>query len=641
MNKDPKKPITVPENAVWNPSENEWELGEKNESGINIGEWKWWLAPNGHLCCHTFYEGESGNDFSFKRFHPDGTPSREGKYKNGREEGTITFTKSENQTSEYFGLPLTEQYEHIWKAEITYDNGTVIDEKYFDKDGIRIELNYYIKQDIEEEADETDEETVPVTFDTVEEASERWIKEGKEYKDGINDWLDIIYIHGKQPTEAEPTETRKDMAPYVLKIIEELNEKKDYQKLRELFPPDYDPFTKEFDKNFTNCVSKVMLLPDMRILAKVGQYYEDTQECYLINDDQFEKINDLISFGHSHDKRFYAKAYTDRIDITETWDGKTTATINYPNSYGEEFSKLHADTRVNKEDFNGNTIGIESIHVFNDGKKVLLCSHAGIFILETDRSQLIHPMITPISEVEDPWYLWGKNSEETEDGFMFNLDYPHADLSPDNKYIACGSQDSLHLILTEEKGKWEQTGEIEQRSSYPHYAKFNYLIEDNEGKPYHQVALSSCHFSESATISLPLRNLTKDFKASGYEGDDSLEYIDERNWIYSILPFPNAYMLGANNGYIWFMGAGGVQTLGYIHIGGTIMSMDMSEDRKTIVVASYSGQIVLLKNEYNAEKDGEYSWKKNNRKDPYLITSLPHVDRRRYLFWKGKKPMIW
>jgi len=43
------RPSTVPAEARWNADENEWEIGEYDEDGNMIGEWKWWLAPNGHL----------------------------------------------------------------------------------------------------------------------------------------------------------------------------------------------------------------------------------------------------------------------------------------------------------------------------------------------------------------------------------------------------------------------------------------------------------------------------------------------------------------------------------------------------------------------------------------------------------------
>jgi len=70
------KPANVPADARWNEDDNEWETGDSNDN--MIGEWKWWLAPNGHLVCHTFFDEDGSEDMSFTRFHQDGTfPKRD------------------------------------------------------------------------------------------------------------------------------------------------------------------------------------------------------------------------------------------------------------------------------------------------------------------------------------------------------------------------------------------------------------------------------------------------------------------------------------------------------------------------------------------------------------------------------------
>lgn len=95
-----KKPKTIPAEAIWNKKENEWELGKVNEKGDCIGEWKWWLAPNGHLCCHTFFD-DNGKMISCKRFHPNGEVSLELFYNENKKEQRI-YHKSKEDTDEYF-----------------------------------------------------------------------------------------------------------------------------------------------------------------------------------------------------------------------------------------------------------------------------------------------------------------------------------------------------------------------------------------------------------------------------------------------------------------------------------------------------------------------------------------------------------
>ncbi|WP_118972808.1 toxin-antitoxin system YwqK family antitoxin [Taibaiella koreensis] len=125
------KPQGVPEQAVWIEQDNEWALGQKNAEGKNIGEWKWWLAPGGHLVCHTFYEGNG--KMSYTRFHADGTYSQKGTMDGDKHVGIRYCQGSVNPTTERVmeGVPAG-----IFRYEMTYDdNGSFISGQYWNKDG--------------------------------------------------------------------------------------------------------------------------------------------------------------------------------------------------------------------------------------------------------------------------------------------------------------------------------------------------------------------------------------------------------------------------------------------------------------------------------------------------------------------------
>lgn len=479
-----------------------------------------------------------------------------------------------------------------------------------------------------------------VEFDTVEEASERWIEEGKTFKDALNSWLDVIYIEDRENRNPEPKETRCDMGEYVLARVIEMNKSGEFDKARELFPPDNDAMAEVFAGKITRTVSKVLALPDGRIAVRVGEYHDNDRQVYIIDGNRVKPVNDLITFGSSHDKKFIAKAYEDRIDITDGWDGPMVAKIDYPRNYGDAVAEAFPDLEINTKIFSGNRFQIESINVFGDGKRVLLCGHAGIFILGKGSAELLHPDFDTIEEKIEEGSDIDDDDDDEDDGKGFSvfLHYPNADLSPDDMYISLGSQDSTHIIFKQVKGKFVKYGSVEPRSSYPHRTKFNYLLRCGD-EPYPQVALSSCHYSSSATVGLPLKNLVKGFSASGWDGDESLDFIDEVNWIFSIMPSGMGYFLGSNSGYIWIKAAAGAQQIGYIHIGGTIMDMDISSDRKTIYVASSLGQVVVLN--WALKPKEEIDLDKNNRRDPFLVTNMPAVDMKRYLFLKGKEPLIW
>lgn len=439
----------------------------------------------------------------------------------------------------------------------------------------------------------------------LQEASERWKKEGHEYKTAINEWLDIIYIQKENPTTECPEEPRKDMGEYVVEQLIEHNKNGKHKEFRELFPPDNDPLSDILDKPEWHQVRKVAMLEDNRIIAKMGDYYQ-WQGVYEIQDEKFTLVDDLIGFGFSNDKKYFAKVYNTKIDLHESWDGAIKATFELPeNATIEELQ-------------------YESIEVFTTGNQVILITHSGIFVINENGFELIHGTLS--SEIEDGEDDDDEDDEE-ESKYQF-LDYPHAALSPDDRYIVVGSQSSSHIILIEENQKWVETANIEQRSSYPHIACFNYRFDPP------LLALSSCHFSQSGTLAVYV-NQIEGLKASGYDMDsDALFVVDDRRWIFSMYPSPSGFYMGSNDGYLWLKVSD--EKSYYTHIGGTIMSIDVAPDRQHIVLGTVAGQVIVLRWQPTDPVEG-----KNIRVDPYLITNLPVVDKKRYLFMSGNDPLIW
>ena len=465
-------------------------------------------------------------------------------------------------------------------------------------------------------------------FKSIEKASERWISEGKKYKNAINDWLDIIYIDKQNPTEECPEETRKDMADYVLDTIVEFNKNKQYDELRLLFPPDNDPINWE---GITGCVSQVNILPDNRLIVTINEWHQK-RYMYSISGNDIQLIEgDLFMFGKSHDKKYFAKAYPDRIDVCEGWDGKIVSTFTPPKDYGNKLLTKNSKLKDGLSELDFSDMFIHNITVFPKGNKIGIASKVGIFVLEKELSHFV--------KTEDI------DKENEEEGFILSLDYPHIDVSPDEKYIAVGSYSSPHLVLENSDKGWVVIATVEPRSSYPNLAKFNYLIpKDDYENGGTQLLLCSCHFRQSASISLPIKRITKGFSASGYDADDTLNYIDDKKWIFAAGNYSWGWALGANDGYIWFKHIGGFQ-YGYLHVGGTVMDIDFSEDRKTMVVASYSGQVIVYDiSEFFSNNTTLFRNSKNKqekRRDIYAITNTAYKDVKRYLFLKDYEPMIW
>ncbi|WP_407557721.1 hypothetical protein [Winogradskyella sp. 4-2091] len=192
MNNNLEKPITVPQQAIWNPSQNEWELGAKNEQGNYVGEWKWWLAPNGHLCCHTFFD-DNGQILSFKRFHPNGEVSRYGTFENGVQIEDV-YLKSSEPTSEVFAFGNSE--DKVFKA--VKKAGSPVRFDYYDKNGIHLNPTIVQKELISVEDENISESEITNIFETIFENGKSFLR-GQFDKQFINET--IIPILSKKTNE--------------------------------------------------------------------------------------------------------------------------------------------------------------------------------------------------------------------------------------------------------------------------------------------------------------------------------------------------------------------------------------------------------------------------------------------------------
>ncbi|MBN2378271.1 hypothetical protein JXM67_00495 [candidate division WOR-3 bacterium] len=628
MNNAPHRPEHVPPEAVWLEADNEWELGTTKD-GKKVGKWQWWLAPTYHLCCETYYN-DDGEIVSYTRYHPDGTWSRKGTYKNGKEHGLTQCQRSHGETGEFFPPNAPSD---AWRSQTTFVDGTIHEEKYFDEDddptGNHFKDGVWFDEDgdrIEDEEDDINQEEatqepalVQVSFNSVEDASKRWNEEGLRFKNDLNAWLDIIYKEDKQPDTPEPQETRADMAEYVVERIKEFNKRGETEKLREMFHPAFEPFLPLYDR-LSKSITQLYILQDGRIAIRAEIPWQDVQ-VYLIDDKTITQQPDILAIGASRDRRYIAKAYEDRIDICEGWDGTIIKSFAYPKDYKDDLAGVHPDKNW-ADIFEYKVFSLVSIEVFPDASRILLTSRYGIYVLDEEGSRLIHPTSDTLFERYKS-FAEDYQDEEPDKPFKLDLEYVHATISPDGRYIACGDQDSVHRILHEQDGRWEEAAQIEPRSSYPNCARFH------DQEPH--VALSSCHFSRSATIGVDL-NLLPGLEASAWDADEHLHYIDERFWIFSIVPVNKGYLLGDNNGYIWWKAYQGLQQFGYLHLGSTTLVMDTVKNpdgSRTLVIGNFAGQVIKLRT------------RENEPHDPHLITNIPIWEEKRWLFWQGSEPMVW
>jgi hypothetical protein len=131
----PRRPAHVPAEAVF--KDDEWEIGPKDARGNPVGEWTFWWGATGDLCCKTIYKDK--NNFDFVRYHPDGTYSQKGTYRNGKETGITYLQKSKSKTAE---LALTEaMYSHVFRVTCETVPGKDYVFQYFDENDVRVDLS--------------------------------------------------------------------------------------------------------------------------------------------------------------------------------------------------------------------------------------------------------------------------------------------------------------------------------------------------------------------------------------------------------------------------------------------------------------------------------------------------------------------
>jgi hypothetical protein len=105
-------------------------------------------------------------------------------------------------------------------------------------------------------------------------------------------------------------------------------------------------------------------------------------------------------------------------------------------------------------------------------------------------------------------------------------------------------------------------------------------------------------------------------------------YRQSSGLVLSTAPYgEDSFFLGYNDdGYIWRHN-GNADLEGYLFVGGSVLSLDITPDQKYLLAATSQGQVIKFK---FADKKGEN-----------LITNLDVVDEKRYLFFHGYSPMVW
>ena len=391
------------------------------------------------------------------------------------------------------------------------------------------------------------------------EWQKEWNEKGEKYAKAVNDMVAFAEVHGWDAYEGEdPVDEREGMTQLceaVFELLKDANERGETTKFRADFPPSNVIFDKNLRKRLRD-IDQICPLGGENVLFIASN--DDGKTLYLLEGDRVSEVaDDVIAVGKSKRNEIYALLNQDEVWLIRGYDGK---------SGGELVARFSHELEIIYDE--------AEILPFNDGSKVLLAAHDGIFLISQSGAKLIHPIY--------------EDEGEDEDEYEFEIDMANAALSNDNELIVAGEQDTDEHVLMDREG--ERLGGIGAQSAYPHFCLFS--ADDT------QLITNSCHFYNGVTIGVDRALLKRGLKVEAYsyneEGEKNFTLIDDAMRVYAGVATRDFYILGDAYGYIKAVGKDGRKIWRH-YLGGTIKSMAISEDGSVLFVGTYGGRLHKLR----------------------------------------------
>ncbi len=463
--------------------------------------------------------------------------------------------------------------------------------------------------------------------------SDQWQADGQSYVAAIRahqlalDSAEVQKGNGDTEEEQEeenedsdlPSDPRKAAAATVLQLARVVNTHADEDladRFRQRFAFAPDAFVRHA-ADAGRFIGPVFALDDGRVLARIGAPYDNMAHWVALQGLRHIPLPALRGLGRSPNRRCFAQSDGQHVTTHDGFDGPIIARFALPQ--GNE--ALPAQVVVSPGPLGQRC---DELIPFNDGQRVLLRNPTGIYLLASQGGegspsvQRLHPQTFD----DDGPYTWPKNQQdESVNGTevtMLALDMLHMGLSPDERYIAVGDQDSVHILLNV---RGQVVRRYEPLSSYPHHATFSH-----DGT---QLFANSCHFYGGCTLAAPVSAALPDLAAdSGEEETHEAPTLNTQWRVYASATLPGMVVLGDANGYLHALSDDG-HPLWRHHIGSTISAMDISPDGGTLWAASYGGYLVHLE-------------RVETGMDPYSIGTSPYAEVRRWIFWSDETgPLRW
>jgi len=398
------------------------------------------------------------------------------------------------------------------------------------------------------------------------EWQKEWNEKGEKYAKAVNDMVAFAEVHGWDAYKGEdPVDEREgvtQLCEAVFELLKEANERGETAKFRADFPPSNVIFDKKLRKKLRD-IDQICPLGGENVLFIVSQSDPEGwhKKLYLLEGECVSVIAEgVITVGKSKRNEIYALLRREEIELVKGYDGK---------GGGEPIAKFSHNVELTYDE--------AEILPFNDGSRVLLTAHDGIFLISQSGAKLIHPI-----------YEDGQLYEDDDGNAALYIDMANATLSNDNELIVAGEQDTDKHVLMDREG--ERLGGIGAQSAYPHFCLFS--ADDT------QLITNSCHFYNGVTIGVDRALLKRGLEVGAYsydeEGEKNFTLIDDAMRVYAGVATRDFYILGDAYGYIKAVGKDGRKIWRH-YLGGTIKSMVLSEDRSVLFIGTYGGRLHKLR----------------------------------------------
>lgn len=394
------------------------------------------------------------------------------------------------------------------------------------------------------------------------EWQKEWNEKGEKYAKAVNDMVAFAEVHGWDAYKGEdPVDEREgvtQLCKAVFALLKEANERGETAKFRADFPPSNVIFDKKLRKKLRD-IDQICPLGSENVLFIASN--DDGKTLYLLEGDRVSEVaKGVIAVGKSKRNEIYALLRRGEVELIKGYDGK---------GGGELVARFSHELEIIYDE--------AEILPFNDGSKVLLVAHDGIFLISQSGAKLIHPI-----------YEDGQLYEDDDGNAALYIDMANAALSNDNALIVAGEQDTDEHVLMDSEG--ERLGSIGAQSSYPHFCLFS--ADDT------QLITNSCHFYNGVTIGVDRAALKRGLEVEAYsydeEGEKNFTLIDDAMRVYAGVATQDFYILGDAYGYIKAVGKDGRKIWRH-YLGGTIKSMALSEDGSVLFVGTYGGRLHKLR----------------------------------------------